>query len=224
METGKQSSNTNHAPGPIEARGALLGDFEIVGNMPPAEVPGAIERDRAIFVARPGFYRKLIPLRIESDGRLFSGGRYLFRSFAEVVDFHRWFRDEFRLDGKLLVERPWVKDFSRLAFRVLGAHDFKDVHRSQVVVRAERWALSGERAAALEAAWPAVRDRAAHDGLAGVWLLYSEELREAGLGNDRRSRWSVQSGRAGSGYHERARQAAFAGPRVRGAWLGAQDF
>ncbi|SRR5579875_105179 len=178
MESGNHS---NHAPGPIDARGALLGDFEVVGTMPPNEVAEAIERDRVIFVARPGFYRKLIPLRIENDGRLFSGGRYLFRTFEQVADFYRWFRDEFRLDGKLFVERSWVKDFSRLTFHVIGAHDFKDVRRSQFAVRAERWVVSGERGAALESAWPAVRDRAEHEGLASVWLLYSEQRREAAL-------------------------------------------
>jgi hypothetical protein len=176
-----KSNGAEHRPGRIDARGALLGDFEVAGKMAPHEVPGAIEGDRAIFVARPGFYRKLIPLRLENDGTLFSGGRYLFETYDQVSDFSRWFRDEFRLDGKLFVERSWVKDFSRLTFHVLGAHDFKDVHDSQLVVRAERWALNGERGAALESAWPELRDRAADRGLASAWLLFSDERREAAL-------------------------------------------
>lgn len=121
--------------GRIDARGAFLGDFQIVGNLPADEVPAAIEGDRVYFVARPGFYRKLIPLRFEENGALFSGGRYLFKTFDQAIDFGRWFQDEFRLDGKLFVERPWIKDFTRLPFHVIGAHDFKDVHDSQVVVR-----------------------------------------------------------------------------------------
>ncbi len=175
------ANDISQAPGPIDARGAMLGDFEVVGDMPPNGVAAAIERDRPFFVAHPGFYRKLIPLRREADGTIFSGGRYLFRTYEQAVDFVRWFRDEFRLDGKLFIEREWVKNFTRLTFHVLGAHDFADIHDSQVVVRAQRWTFNGERGGALEAAWPAIRERAAQAGLASVWLLFSDERREAGL-------------------------------------------
>jgi len=175
------ANGASQAPGTIEARGAMLGDFEVMGAMPPGAVAAAIERDRPFFVARPGFHRKLIPLRREADGTIFSGGRYLFGTYDQALDFVRWFRDEFRLDGKLFVEREWVKNFTRLPFHVLGAHDFADVHDAQVVVRAQRWTLEGERGGMLLERWPAVRERAAAAGLASVWLLFSDERREAAL-------------------------------------------
>lgn len=181
MATIGKHDDLSQAPGRIDARGAMLGDFEVVGDMPPHEVAVAIERDRQFFVARPGFHRKLIPLRREPDGTISSGGRYLFRTFEQATDFLRWFRDEFRLDDTLFTERPWVKNFTRLPFHVLGAHDFADIHDSQVVVRAQRWALSGERGGALETAWPALRERAAAAGLASIWLLFSDERGEAAL-------------------------------------------
>jgi hypothetical protein len=181
MSIDNTSKHAGETCGPIDARGAFLGDFQIVGSLPPNEVPAAIEGDRAIFVARPGFYRKLIPLRLENDGTIYSGGRYLFKTHAQAVEFGRWFRDDFRLDGELFVDRPWVKDFTRLPFHVIGAHDFKAVNDSQVVVRAERWTLSGERSGALESAWPELRDRARDRDLASAWLLYSDDRREAAL-------------------------------------------
>ncbi len=174
------SSNSNFdALGPIAARGGFLDDFEAVG-LAPNEVPSAIERDRPHFVARPGFYRKLLPLRLEG-GRVFSGGRYLFASYAQAVDFRRWIEQEFRLDNRLFSERPWARDLTCDPFHVIGAHDFKDVHRSQTVVRAERWAFEGERGGALDSAWHALRERAEASGLASVWLFFSDERREAAV-------------------------------------------
>lgn len=41
--------------------------------------------------------------------------------------------------------------------------------------------MSDEHSGALESAWPGLRDRAAERGLASIWLLYSDERREAAL-------------------------------------------
>src|SRR5271154_6785414 len=112
MSIDNSSKRTRETSGPIDARGAFLGDFQIVGNLPADEVPAAIEGDRTIFVAPPGVFRQNIPLLLEDDGTLYSGGRYLFKTFEQARDFGRWFRDEFRLDGKPFIERPWVKDFT----------------------------------------------------------------------------------------------------------------
>jgi hypothetical protein len=78
-----------HTPGPIDVRGAFLDDFEVLNSLQPHEVPAAIEGDRPFFVARSGFYRKLLPLRIEESGVISSGGRYLFRTFNDAVAFGR---------------------------------------------------------------------------------------------------------------------------------------
>jgi len=174
-------SGRKHAPGPIEMHGAFLDDFEVLNSLQPHEVPGAIEGDRPFFVARSGFYRKLLPLRIEESGAIFSGGRYLFRTYSEAAAFGRWLDEDFRVDGRLFVERPWVRDLTAAPFHVVGAHDFSDVHDSQFVVRVERWTLTGERGSTLDSAWPAIRDRAASAGLASVWLIFSDERREAAL-------------------------------------------
>jgi hypothetical protein len=172
--------NRAHTAGPIEARGGFLDDFEAVG-LAAHQAPSAIERDRPFFVARPGFYRKLLPLRLEDDGRLFSGGRYLFATFEQAVDFRRWLESDFRLDNKLFSEREWAKDLTCDPFHVVGAHDFKDVHSSQAVVRAERWALEGNQASRLDSVWRALRDRASVGGLASVWLFFSDERQEAAV-------------------------------------------
>ncbi len=168
-----------HAPGPIAARGGILDEFEAVG-LPPNEVPAAIERDRPHFVARPGFYRKLLPLCLEG-GRVLSGGRYLFAGYEQAVDFRRWLEQDFRLDNQLFAERPWARNLTCEAFHVIGAHDFRDVHRSQTVVRVERWTFDGDRGEVLDSAWRALRDRAETSGLASAWLFFSDERREAAV-------------------------------------------
>ncbi|HTW88145.1 MAG TPA: hypothetical protein VMD75_09070 [Candidatus Binataceae bacterium] len=168
-----------HAPGPIEARAGVLDDFEAV-DLPTNEVPVVIERDRAHFVGRLGFYRKLLPLCVDG-GRVLSGGRYLFASYDQAVDFRRWLGQEFRLDNKLFSERPWARDLTCDPFHVIGAHDFKDVHRSQTVVRVERWAIDGDHDAMLDSTWRALRDRANASGLASAWLWFSDDRKEAAV-------------------------------------------
>jgi hypothetical protein len=180
MSNDGEMEGSRWALGPIHARGAVLDDFEIIGSLPPHEVPLAIEKDRPFFVAQSGFRRKLLPLRIENDGRLFSGGRYMFGTFDQAQAFARWIEHDFRPDGKLFIERPWVRNLTCVPYHVIGAHDFKSIYDAQVVVRVERWTLEGERSGVLESAWPGLRERAGA-GLASVWLLYSDERREAAL-------------------------------------------
>jgi hypothetical protein len=171
----------NHAPGPIRVAGAFLDEFDIVGNMPADQVPAAIERDRPYFVARPGFYRKLLPLIIGNDGAAHTGGRYLFQTRIDADAFGRWLADEFVLDGTHFVDRPWVRNLTGSAFDVIGAHDFKDVHKAQTVVRVERWALEPGHDGDLVRGWDAMRDAAEASGLASLWLLHAGDRNEAAI-------------------------------------------
>ncbi|MDJ0929391.1 MAG: hypothetical protein QNJ73_17260 [Gammaproteobacteria bacterium] len=169
-------------PGPIAVEGAVFDDFLLTDHLPADQAPGVIERDRLLMAARPGFNRKLLPLRLEPDsGRAYSGGRYLLDTHENAVEFARWVKEDFAIDGTLLLERPDFAEVTAQVWRVIGAHDFARLADAQKVVRVERWTTAPGAESWLENNWPTWRDRAEEAGLASVWLVHNGEQREASL-------------------------------------------
>lgn len=166
----------DYGVGPIAAQGAVFDDFRLGGALGPEEAPALIEIDRLPMAARPGFERKLLPLRIDpSDGTAYSGGRYLLDTYEDAQAFADWVANEFEIDGVKLVDRPTFLDLTASVWRVLGAHDFKDVRESQQLVRVEIWDLAGVSAVdRIANDWPSVRDQAEEADRASIWLLGDE--------------------------------------------------
>lgn len=175
--------DTNYEPGPIPCEGAAFDDFLLTDHLPPHAAPAVIERDRLIMAARPGFNRKLLPLRVEpKTGTAYSGGRYLFDSYENAVAFSYWCKHEFEIDGVLILERPDFAEVSAQHYRIIGAHDFKALRNHQTAYRTETWRAAGPSLGdQLANAWPALRDRAAEDGRSALWLLFNEDMREIAL-------------------------------------------
>jgi hypothetical protein len=172
----------NYSPGPIEVEGAVFDDFRLTNHLPPDQAPAVIERDRLHMAARPGFNRKLLPLRVEPDsGVAYCGGRYLLQTYENAVEFARWVSEDFAIDGTLILERPDFADVTAQVWHVLGAHDFTSLHDTQKVMRVERWETRAGGERWLEGRWPALRDRAEERGLASVWLLHNGEAGAAAL-------------------------------------------
>jgi hypothetical protein len=174
---------SSHVPGPIPCEGAVFDDFRLTDSLPPEAAPAVIERDRLIMAARPGFERKLLPLRVEPEtGTAYSGGRYLLDTYENAVAFADWCGREFEIDGVLILERPDFAEVTAHVWHVIGAHDFKDIHTAQHVYRTEIWKMAqagaGDR---LASQWPALRDRAEEEGRSALWLLYNDARREASL-------------------------------------------
>lgn len=173
----------DYGVGPIDVKGAAFDDFRLTQHLPPQRAPALIERDRLIMAARPGFNRKLLPLRIEPDrGTAYSGGRYLFDTYENAVAFSRWVADEFAIDGVLILDRPDFAEVTTSVWRVVGAYDFKDIHTSQHAYRTEIWKLRGP--SAIERfvnAWPALRDRAQDEDCSSLWALCNEATSTASL-------------------------------------------
>jgi hypothetical protein len=173
----------SHQPGPISCEGAAFDDFRLTDHLPSEAAPAVIERDRLYMAARPGFNRKLLPLRVDQvTGSVWSGGRYLLDTFAHAQEFADWVANEFGLDGTLILDRADFAEVTTHVWRVLGAHDFKDVRTSQHVYRTEIWKLAaGTSVDWLANRWPSLRDQAAERGRSALWFLYGEAAAEVSL-------------------------------------------
>lgn len=172
-----------HEPGPIDAKGAFFDDFLLTDHLPPETAPVAIERDRPVMSARPGFDRKLLPLRVEPETHVaYCGGRYLFDTYENAVAFGNWVKNDFVIDGTPFMEQPSFANITAEYWHVAGAHDFKDVRREQTAMRVERFALSpGQTTLAFRNQYEMLRDRAKAAGYASFWLLYREDPKEIAL-------------------------------------------
>ena len=83
----------------------------------------------------------------------------------------------------MFLKRPYFLSPECHAWTVIGAHDFADIHSSQIVLRTERWSLRNARqpARVLKQRFDAFLTAAQARGLTSVWLLYDEEEALASL-------------------------------------------
>ena len=177
------STTDRYLPGPIDVAGCVFDDFLLTHHLPPHRAPAVIERDRLIMSARPGFERKLLPLRVEQGtGKAYSGGRYLLHTYENALAFADWCANDFAINGVLILERPDFAEVTAQVYRVIGAHDFKDVQSAQVAYRTEIWKTSDRRTEdKLVNRWPALRDRAAEENRSALWLLHNAEAGEVAM-------------------------------------------
>ena len=114
---------------------------------------------------------------------LFSGGRYLFDTAEHAREYRDWVFNNYVLDGVLFLKRSYFLNPECHAWTVIGAHDFGDIHSSQIVLRTERWSLPNARQPAwvLEQKFDAILAAAQARGLTSVWLLYDPEEALASL-------------------------------------------
>lgn len=176
------SDELKSRPGNIKARGAFTCDFTLPADLPLDKVAPIIERDRMYMAERPGMQRKQIPLGFDfATGSLFSGGRYLFDTKQDAVNYKSWVENEFVLDGEHFFDRPYFLSPACYSWGVIGAHNFKDLPQ-QVAVRTERWSLPQEsQKEMLKQKFQAVLTAAEQSGMTGIWLLYNKEERLAQL-------------------------------------------
>ena len=176
-------TNADYEPGPISCKGAVFDDFRLTDHLPPEKSPAVIERDRKLMSARPGFNRKLLPIRIEPEtGVVYSGGRYLLDTYANALKFANWVTGEFNVDGVDFMKRPDFADITARVWHIVGAHDFRNIHTAQHVFRTEVWALDGAKAAdRIIREWPHLRDQAEAQGHSSLWLLHDDDKNEVCL-------------------------------------------
>lgn len=164
--------------GDVPARGAFTCDFGLSSDLLPDEIAPSIERDRMYMAARPGMIHKHIPITFDPNtGEALSGGRYLFDTAEHAREYRDWVFNSYVLDGVHFLKRPYFLHPECHAWTVIGAHDFGDVHSSQIVLRTERWSLRNalQPARTLQQKFDAILETAQERGLTSVWLLYDQE-------------------------------------------------
>jgi len=170
--------------GPIQAAAAYTSDFRIPEDIPLQRLTDMVEVERRSMDVRPGMRHKYMPLRFDpATGARQVGGRYLFDTWENVLDYDRFTSSELEFEpGVKFWDRPFFLNVDRHTWRVAGAHDFTPMATTHHVNRFERWTYrDGDAACALAVVWPAVRADAEAQGLASVWLLFQPEERQIGI-------------------------------------------
>jgi len=169
--------------GPIACETALIIDFDVDASIPIEGVVSQMDSDRRTMAARAGMRMKYMPLRFDpATGAHQIGGRYLFDTWENMLDYMRFTSEELELEpGIRFWERRFFSNIDRRAMRVVGAHDFKPLP-THYASRVERFELAGDATSEnLRAAWPALRKAASRGDYAAVWLLTDSEARQVTL-------------------------------------------
>jgi hypothetical protein len=165
----------------VDAKGAFTCDLTLVGNYPQARVPPDLERDRMVMSREPGMLVKYLPLAFDPEGttegqpNLLSGGRYLFEDADKAASYRNFVENVFTLDGVQFLDREIFLESECHDYKVVSAYELTPLHDTHVLVRTERFAMSGDKPVKkLKALWPALQAEATDRGMAAVWLLYNE--------------------------------------------------
>jgi hypothetical protein len=167
----------------LKEKGAFTCELTVGPELSPAIAATEIDRDRML-MSHPGMRQKMLPIAFGDGPNLLMGGRYLFRTEQQAIDYADFVLHRYVLDGVQFVDRVYFKDHDCRAFRTIGAHDFADFRTSQLVVRTERWQVSDDANGVeglLNQRWPDVRAAAAAAGLTSVWLLWNDDERKVQL-------------------------------------------
>lgn len=170
--------------GPVAAEAAFTSDFAIPDDLPTAQLVDMLEIERRSMDIRPGMRHKYTPLRFDpASGHRLIGGRYLFDTWDNVVDYDEFTSRELEFEpGVKFWDRPFFLGVDRHIWRVTGAHDFTPLATTHHVNRFQRWTYTGADARQLlEQAWPGIRADAQRQGLASVWLMYQPDEQQIGL-------------------------------------------
>lgn len=177
-----QSCASDFHPGYIQAKGAFTCDFRIAGDYPPQQLPPDLERDRMHMTRADGMLHKQIPIAFSSTEftngfpDIYGGGRYLFEKWSDARDYHEFVAEDFVLDGVQFLERSYLSDADCHHYKVVNAYRFKPIDTAQVVVRTERFEMTGHHAVQkLQHSWGGIWAEAKQRDMAAVWLMYNAQ-------------------------------------------------
>src|SRR6202022_2947541 len=111
--------------GRIACKAAFTADFEMASALSLQQIVTNLEVGRKVMDDRPGKRHKYTPLRFDpATGMHQIGGRYLFETWDNAVDYLR-FTSELELEpGVKFWDRPFFIGVDKHVWHVIGAHDF----------------------------------------------------------------------------------------------------
>ena len=174
----------SYETGPINVKAAFTSDFRIPDNILLQKVVDMLEVERRSMDIRPGMRHKYTPLRFDSaTGERLVGGRYLFDTLENVLDYDRFTSKELEFEpGVKFWDRPFFLNVDRHNWRVSAAHDFKPLATAHHINRLERWTYRDPNIEqTLERVWPSVRAHADRQDLSSVWLMFQPEEGQIGI-------------------------------------------
>ena len=169
--------------GPIACKAAFTADFDMATALSLQQIVTNLEVGRKVMDVRPGMRHKYTPLRFDpATGIHQIGGRYLFETWENVIDYLRFTSEELELEpGVKFWDRPFFIGVDKHAWHVIGAYDFTPM-ATHYANRFERFAYTGEISTDdLHALWPRLREAAEGRNLASVWLLLQPDEHQIGL-------------------------------------------
>lgn len=169
--------------GTIPCEAAFTADFDISREIPISALVSKIDTDRKQMDVRRGMRSKYVPLRFDpATGAHQIGGRYLFETWDDVLDYMRFTAEELEFEqGVKFWNRPFFSNIDKHAWKVIGAHDFKPPV-THYASRLERFGCDKQFSiTSLETVWPEILDDARKQDLAGVWLLTQPDERQIGI-------------------------------------------
>jgi NADPH:quinone reductase len=173
-----------YGTGPIMCRAAFTSDFTVPADMPIQQLVNNVENERPNMDVRRGIRHKYVPLRFDpATGAHLVGGRYLFDSWDDVVDYVRFTSSELEFEpGVKFWDRSFFLGIDKHAWYVAGAHDFTPMASTHYVNRLERFTYTGaDIRGRLAAVWPTVCEAAATQQLASAWLLFQPDEHQIGI-------------------------------------------
>jgi hypothetical protein len=168
--------------GPIACKAAFTSDFDLAPGLPLQQVVTNLAVGQKRMDVRPGMRHKYTPLRFDpATGLRQLGGRYLFETWENAVDYAR-FTEELELEpGVKFWERPFFIGVNKQAWHVVGAYDVAPM-AAHFAHRFERFTYSDEASMDdFQARWPLMLEVAKGAGLASVWLLFQPVGRQIGI-------------------------------------------
>ncbi|QGH61594.1 hypothetical protein [Serratia proteamaculans] len=168
--------------GEIKAEAAMTSDITLRKDISIEMLTDLMEAERRMMDVYTGMNRKYAPFGYSPvTGGPLTGGRYVFDSWENVKDYFRFTREELEFEpGVKFWDRPVFRHVDKHIWKVIGAHDFLPVDQHRIN-RFERWTYTADSsrvADVLSKAWPAMREEARHQGLAGVWLLHQPDEKQ----------------------------------------------
>jgi hypothetical protein len=181
---GEPSMNiVGYETGPIACKAAFTADFDMAPMLSLQQIVTNLEVGRKVMDLRPGMRHKYTPLRFDpATGRHQIGGRYLFETWENVLDYLRFTSEELELEpGVKFWDRPFFIGVDKHVWHVIGAYDFAPM-ATHYANRLERFAYKGKISMDdLEALWTLIREAAGRADLASVWLLLQPDEHQIGL-------------------------------------------